>query len=185
MDDNIRRAALRATAKVALSFTVMACGGVAQVPSTNSDDAIADDPSQELTPPTDAYEAPVAVSYLPASPPEEELACNAPLPGEVTEADAEQLNCCTEHLETVFPSGGDWESWLESAAEPSAQACCNVVIAGVGFDWELIDQVGGDTVYACCEALGFPSSPACTPWGPPVPPAVDRLPQLVAARLVA
>ena len=34
--------------------------------------------------------------------------------------------------------------------------------------------------WVCCEALGFPQSLACTPWGPPAPPAMPATLRAVA-----
>ena len=38
--------------------------------------------------------------------------------------------------------------------------------------------------WACCEAQNWEPAPQCTPWGPPAPPAADRLLQARMARRV-
>jgi hypothetical protein len=183
-----RLAALRATAKVALSFTV-GCGGAVLVPEgdTNEEPRNPDPgtPGAKEIPARPAPAEPAPTATSPSEPvpvPAPELACDAPPPGEPVSGGEEQLACCADHLAPIVPSdknGWNWESWEKQKSAPDAQACCNVVLAHTNASqnpaW---DMVGWDTLSACCYALGNPSGPACTPWGPPVPPAVRVLPDL-------
>jgi hypothetical protein len=189
MDILIRRAALRATAKVALSLTVVGCG--ANVDSIDDEEAYSRDDGYATgkgddvgEPADDAPDGAVEDANDDADcSDEEELACGLgegdPSAIEEIALDDAQLLCCAELLEPLTPSWdeeGSWEAWQESQADPEVAGCCGVAVAHVNADYMKIEQVGWDTLNACCGAIGNPMGPACTPWGPPVPPAIDALP---------
>ena len=176
MDEKIRRAALRATAKVALAMTVVGCLGEVQVEADEANPEESDGPPEEEVTTTIAPPGP----QRPEPGVETELACEAPGPDDEVALDPEQLDCCNALLAPVLPSEPDaWPAWIEAAAAPDVQGCCRVELAHFEAD------PGGtvvpwDTVSPCCEALEFPVGVACTPWGPAVPPAVlGELPLLL------
>jgi hypothetical protein len=61
-----------------------------------------------------------------------------------------------------------------AAADPTIVACCNAII-------QHVNQKPADYTRAqieisqCCPLLANPFGAACTPWGPPVPPAMPAL----------
>lgn len=68
---------------------------------------------------------------------------------------AEVTSCCAAIVAHL-----DYEQGLRSSAEPDA------------LTW-MADQMAAAGVQgACCDVLGQPEGPTCTPWGPPTPPAM-------------
>jgi hypothetical protein len=162
---------LRATAKVALSMTIVGCA--AQVHLDPADE----DPTPEPETPASPDE-PTPIRAVALSP-NEELSCSAPAPGDEVTLDDEQLACCATAIADVAPpTGTTWDAWMASGMhDPEVQGCCSVLIAHADADWATVDEVSWDAFNACCIALDSQSG-ACTPWGPPVPPCVRRLPIL-------
>lgn len=91
---------------------------------------------------------------------------------------------CQEVLASAFPVPGDYQ-WEPVAQPADVVACCD----------EELSETKGHSKYRwdCCVAYdpdalsgeAAPPSPfagkhgmACTPWGPPVPPSMDRLARL-------
>ena len=181
MNDQTRRAALRATAKIALSLTVVGCASTVQLETANTDEPIEEGPTQverfDEAMPDDPI--PTTPAPTPAKTPDQ-LVCDAPHPGEEVAIDDAQLDCCIELLEPLIPSGevNSWEQWQQDAEDLSVMGCCAVAVSHVSADWNKSETVGWETLNSCCSidpALG----PACTPWGPPMPPVFDD--QLAAA----
>jgi len=172
MNHAIRRQALQTTAKVALSLTVLACGGTVEV----AQEAPAQtDPPPDPPEPIDEEQGERLPSQASFPEEEEPLACDAaPVGEEVTILDDEQLGCCLDQLEPVWPAEGPdgWEQWQETMQDEDVGACCNVVVAHAdqATTFDLFETLGWDKIQRCCEAAGSPVGPACTPWGPPVPP---------------
>lgn len=172
MHDDIRRRALQITAKVALSLTVFGCGGTVEVAS---EAPVTDDPPTEPPDPDDPGEEPR--DGRPERPTERPtdpaLACDAVPPGEpVTALDEDRLACCVDLLEPLWADEtvAGWEAWQQTKLDPDVAGCCNVVVAHVAASLEIAPAIGWSEVTQCCDAAGFPAGPACTPWGPPVPP---------------
>ena len=178
MDVLVRKLALRATAKVALGMTVVGCASTVAV--EKQDSSITDDPLP--------YEPPVALDeeqeqqeeetypvYLPPKP-GEELMCSAPPVGEEVALDDEQFQCCVDALIPITPHEGEgWDQWQDTMQDGEVQACCNVVAVHAEVDHQRIEELGWEKFNACCSSLDHPPG-ACTPWGPPVPPAITDLP---------
>ena len=179
MDESIRRAALRATAKVALAMTVMGCLGEVRVDSAGAQAGEGGD--QPATP--DPLEPGAGgTGGATATPDPEALACEAPYPDEAVILDSDQLGCCEDLLGPLLPAVGEqWDAWNEVSGELEVQGCCRVAVAHFDAD-PVASEVPWETLGPCCDAIGFPSGPACTPWGPAVPPAVlGELPMLGVA----
>jgi hypothetical protein len=180
MNDDIRRQALRATAKIALSLTVIGCGGTVDV--AGSSQTVTDEPNEPIEDPLEPQpnephpDGPDAIGEVTFPEQEEEaLVCDAPPVGdEVAILDGGKLDCCMDFLEPTWPepTAEGWEQWQTAMQDPDIGACCNVVTAHVGESAEPLADVTWDQFQNCCVATGF-AQVACTPWGPPVPPAWD------------
>jgi hypothetical protein len=80
---------------------------------------------------------------------------------------------CDDLLNAAFPTPGNYPG-TQIATTPQVQSCCHDLL--VGFESSIEGRVGSfEHRWDCCEnhgesneGIGF----ACTPWGPPVPPAM-------------
>jgi hypothetical protein len=74
---------------------------------------------------------------------------------------APSLADCQAHVQSVFVAKTTPQSEL-------TKECCQKVAESIGFEgtstWKERSQ--------CCSVLDWNSSIACTPWGPPMPPAM-------------
>jgi hypothetical protein len=62
------------------------------------------------------------------------------------------------------------------AADDATLDCCEDLIADIDETGEWpTEQAVQHGMQACCQALGWPGGLACTPWGPPAPPAMRAL----------
>lgn len=112
-----------------------------------------------------------------------ELACAAPASLDDAEArPREELDCCLGYMTERVPAGGTAglsEQELAALAEDASVVnCCTALIVGV--DARVISYVEAGRVRgACClDDLVAPQEELwrhtfCTPWGPPVPPALE------------
>jgi hypothetical protein len=179
MDRSVFRAALRASAKVALGAAFAGCGGMvgstadhAAQEATASDAAVADATRVDVNAQT--CDPPAPSSVLP-----EGLHADAAAGiGESTFA------CCVSLLEAVPPNDGGFEFPDAAIGNPEVQACCATVIARLDYDMRQTiaqpdastteqqdEQTAAPVRWACCQVT--PSEgPTCTPWGPPMPPAM-------------
>jgi len=159
MNRSVFRAALRASAKVALGAAFAGCGGM--VGST------AEHAAPEASAPVEAYATDAAQ--------ERARTCDPP-----------SFDCCVASLEAVPPDDGGFEFPDAAVGNPEVQACCATVIARLDSDMRAtIDQPDAAAVeqqdeqtaapvrWACCEAT-HAEGPTCTPWGPPMPPEMPR-----------
>ena len=165
MDTGIRRMALRNAAKVALGSLVMGCGGMIDT----TDDGAAPDAAHDA--PKDAVAKTDAATTL---------ACTGPVEADASGIDTTTFQCCLGVEDALI--GGQAPFEVDSGvvtSDPSAVNCCNAIIAHV-------DQVTTDynaasqALQLCCPALKYPPGIACTPWGPPTPPAMADVLQEVA-----
>jgi hypothetical protein len=105
--------------------------------------------------------------------------CGVPTTSEPasTESALEGKPCCDATLEAAFPNPPGPDSKPVTATK-EILACCTAELDTDGFEakhraqccYDLVDESGDG---------GWPNGPlaghvACTPWGPPVPPAFDR-----------
>ncbi len=155
MDRALRRTALRGAAKVAFGSLMVGCGGMI------------DTTDNVPTPPlSDAATKPSIGTPAGA------LACTGPVDVDASGVDETTFQCCLGVERALM---GDASPWSVDAgvvtSDPSGENCCNAIIAH-------IDQVtydysaGGTALQLCCSAVHHPMGPACTPWGPPTPPAM-------------
>jgi len=143
MTPETHRLALRAAAKLALS-ALLPLAPFAAVACGSAG-------SGEATTPTSASNELTSASDA-GTPKEVALYCAALAP------DASPRDCCDTELATA--SFGD-----DAGTDSLTLGCCDVLI-------HTQDPWASDKLGECCYALGTPHGPACTPWGPPVPPAM-------------
>jgi hypothetical protein len=164
--------ALRAAAKAALSMTVVGCGGATV--TTPTEDAGKTSASMAK----DAGMTPTVLEDSEAPPTtrdggDSRVAMGDPCPG-VSVGDAsvseDGFACCKSYLTPAADAA--FGSLGVDASAPFAAACCSAVI-------RYADTTDGAYASAdailpgCCESLDpEPIGRACTPWGPPVPPAM-------------
>jgi len=162
MEEQARRAALRAVAKIALGAGYLAsggCGGKLESPSSSADPFVA--------PPNDS--AITAVDANPGGEAGESLACLGSIStkGPASLVGDQALACCEAyvlaHPERPVDAGSH---------DPSLVNCCTAVVVRGRGDSKVRD--------VCCFGgiLGPPEQVwrtinYCAPWGPPVPPALD------------
>jgi hypothetical protein len=149
MDALIRRRALLAAAKVALSMSVFGCAAaVDQPPADENANAESDELRRHHV---DAGHTSCHDAGAPTAP-KTKAECKAYV--DAHEADA----------------GGGWADLPPGSAkrDPELAACCTTLIDG-GFNSDTYQEVS-----ACCQDMGDTKDLACTPWGPPAPPAVDE-----------
>ncbi len=176
--DDVHRAALRATAKVALTLTAFGCGGrVIAAP---------DEQNQGGEPPatTSGGGAPAVVVPSAGGAPNEggggdALACIPTSPGDPVSIDPAAFGCCVDYL------GAQPEaSWLTPG--DMLVGCCHEVVGQIDLDPSLQASVDPALVapvwpekdaLSCCDILGNPCSApcGCTVWGPPMPRGVRGL----------
>ena len=171
MNLTIRRLALRNAAKVALGTWVMGCGGtiaIGQEPDAGGDanktkkDAALD----AVVPEQDAA-----------------LACISKTDVDASDVTSDTFQCC---VATVSNAVGDASPWGDPNGpdaslvddNPAAANCCAAIIARIdhepdGGSVSNDYMAAGSALQWCCIALGEPAGAACTPWGPPTPPAME------------
>jgi hypothetical protein len=146
MRHDVHLAALRAAAKVAFSMALLN-GCAAEDPTEPSTQGAA---SQDLTGPSGSS-------------------------ANDTGADRSHANCA-EILSCAFP-GPDEYGTPPTPESSEVVACCDQALGG--------HNIGGAHRWACCAAYDPAEGKdhtgaskhvmACTPWGPPVPPSIERL----------
>jgi hypothetical protein len=95
-----------------------------------------------------------------------------------------QFDCCLAYLSAAEDASATRDAWAGAfGADPSAQNCCRVLIAkldqGDSANLSNYQRTLGPVRDTCCTSgLIAPVDTLyahilCTPWGPPVPPALD------------
>ncbi len=196
MKSSTRRRALDSAAKIALGCCLgavsSACGGLSQDggstratdldgsggPPAPSASATTEQPAPSASATTEpSPPAPTASATTePSPPPEPEpvLACLAAVNVEkgalTTTVGAEERACCESYVETAVNAGQVWTG-ENGQADPSVLNCCRLLAYVGNFDASVAHN-------ACCAVPGQLLSvedywaPYCSPWGPPVPPAL-------------
>ena len=166
----IRRLALKNAAKVAFGTFVVGCGGSIAI---GQDDAA-----------TDASRPKKDAAFMDSVVPEQDaaLACTGKTEVDASDVTSETFACCVAEVKSAT---GDASPWSDpngpdaSAVQDNAAAlnCCDVIIARIdnepdGGSVSSDYMAAGDALNWCCIALNYPMGSACTPWGPPTPPAM-------------
>lgn len=157
MKASTRSLALRAAAKAALSLSLAGCGGTlthGQDPEMGSSDM-------------DSGPANHAV-----------VAIGMPCTGLDGSADASvsaaTLACCNAFLAPSADAA--FGALAVDAGEPGVIGCCSAIVAYVDHSRSVDAWASEEAVLpGCCQHVDpRPIGPACTPWGPPVPPAMPE-----------
>jgi hypothetical protein len=189
MPDDVHRRALRATAKIALSLTVVGCGGRVEIPAPAGDDAgaggapVTSTPSPSTT--TGNGGAPVVQTTTGQGGAGGVMvaACEPTDPTAPVSLDPQSFGCCVDHLTNQTQAA--WQS-----PDEQTLGCCHEVVGQIDQDPSLLAQIDESLVapvwpddgsITCCEVLGNPCTMpcGCTVWGPPIPYRLPgRLPSL-------
>ncbi|MEO7095833.1 MAG: hypothetical protein ABI175_21415 [Polyangiales bacterium] len=174
--DEVRRRALQAASKVALTMSAAsifgACGGAmsSETPGATSDDAGPDQVTSDVAPK-------VADAAVDTAKPVPDAVVTATTCGPIVSdaATPEQLDCCAARVRETFPA-----EWAEPISEeptdvhPELAECCAQIVEA----YDGVHELGltFQQARACCYVLPAPwyshGGAACTPWGPPMPPAM-------------
>jgi hypothetical protein len=150
MTPDIQRAALRAAAKLALPAFLFACGSTASPPA-NDDSSTTSSSESDLSAATCSKKV--------------DRYCAAEHPYET------QVECCSDEVATAdFPKDPPFSTKPDPNVDALTRGCCTVLAQAADTDpstkWPR---------FSCCAAIGWDATGSCTPWGPPVPPAMKRL----------
>jgi hypothetical protein len=223
MDAVVFRAALRASAKVALTATLSSCGGALQTTSGEGPDALAD-----ATPVTTgdeaaqgdavagddavAWDATVDAVFADAIPEAsvfattEGGACTPPPVASLFPEDQHPgvrisdtlFDCCVAFLGSALrldggafqaTEAGDLRITDAEANDPTFAGCCAVTVYRLDMDYGVLDSGVRDSItlqeagistyptleYGCCYTVPGVNGLTCTPWGPPMPPAMPGI----------
>ncbi len=114
----------------------------------------------------------------------ETLACTGPVELDAGDVAQETFDCCLAEVKTVVGDAAPWDPNGPDASivanDPSAENCCHAILAridhepdGGSFSNDYMAAAQGQVLQWCCKASNNLMSPACTPWGPPTPPAME------------
>jgi hypothetical protein len=160
MRSDVHSAALRAAAKVA--FSVAFIGGCAAQSAEGEDPATADGAGTGA--------ATTAEADLSAKKAKKHSGKATAAPGcHHADASVPKLSC-DQVINAAFPTEGDYPG-VKKSVSAEVQTCCAELLGGDGglatHRWDCCANLPADTSGM---SIGF----ACTPWGPPVPPAMKR-----------
>jgi hypothetical protein len=161
MDRETRRAALSVAAKVALSMTLLGCEHAA----TPGHAEVADPGGGA------GDHGSGAVDHGGGAAKKADPSCKTPPPN--TAVDPAVFTCCIDYLAPYAPDGGH-ELTAPASKLPEVKACCAAVIDAVTQHTENYSRVPPGEKNGCCTLLDHPPTLLCTPWGPPVPPAMPE-----------
>jgi hypothetical protein len=178
MDRLTRHAALAAAAKVALSMSALGCASstvieaAAGTGSTGHGGATGGAMTGTTTSTASGGATTTASSAGGAGGTGgSSTVCGAPPPDADASVGSAVMECCVAFLEPYAPEAGG--SFDPSAAnDPRVADCCQAIVAHVDQNYQDAVKVPYQEMGACCTLLKYPLGLACTPWGPPVPPAM-------------
>jgi hypothetical protein len=179
MHPSTRHVALRAAAKVTLSAAILGCGGATEAVTVDASDG--DATPVRVTTHQDAAAARDALAALdaqatPDAPDAPALACPGAVADPTATVAASTFACCTSFLEGSLLTADSGVLAVDPSL-PTTLPCCAAAVAYVDGAPSAFGSVAGPVLASCCHELatvdaGPPVGPACTPWGPPVPPAM-------------
>ncbi len=180
--------ALRAAAKVAFGAAfvgaVPGCGG--RFEGDGSPGRVPGQPAPSFSGVAGASETPPlsAAGGAPETPPESGLRCLsevalAQYPDLSTPVSASEAACCVAYDDAQITAAGDAGPSGALGADLSFVNCCKAIISGFGSGAIAYADVSGPVRDVCCSSgIVAPRDELwpqafCSPWGPPVPPALS------------
>jgi hypothetical protein len=159
---------------------MMGCGGAIEI--GQEPDAAPDANKGKKDAATTTVDAALVDAVVP--PVDAALACTGPTDVDASDVSEDTFQCC---IAEVKAATGDASPWTDPNGpdastvqnNPAALNCCDVIVARIdnepdggsmGADY----GAAGEALGWCCIALNNPMGTACTPWGPPTPPAMPE-----------
>jgi hypothetical protein len=178
MDRLTRHAALSAAAKVALSMSALGCASTVIERAAGTGSTGQGGASSGATAGTTITGTASAGTTTTASSAAgaggaggSSTVCDAPPSGADASVGSAVFDCCVAFLEPdASLPGGSFDP--SAANDPRVVDCCQAIVAHVDQNYSDYSKVPYQELGACCTLLNNPVGPACTPWGPPVPPAM-------------
>lgn len=184
MHRHVHLAALHATARVALAATALGCSA-SSTPSESRGSAapVSTQPASPYVPGSAVPargDASAASSHYAQKTADAADVRDARVEGDLTD------DACAALVKATYAEAGAFNWWRPSSppgigpdgkpASAEVVSCCDQLLrprADGGLDWD-VHGVRAE----CCAIAGseVDSHPACTPWGPPMPPAMDTNP---------
>jgi hypothetical protein len=186
MQGLIRQLLLPATAMVALSASIAACGGLvasfaephgAPPPADGGDTSLDAGTAREASAPdakgdrVDVAEATMSMdaSAVPDAG-DDAATCDAPPPGTDAGVSEETFMCCVSAVHAILGGDSTFVGTNQLLSAPATLACCNAIIlridqdeAAMSPDFEADTSAGsGAPTGICCERMNpMPTGPAC------------------------
>jgi hypothetical protein len=162
VDALVRKKALRHAAKVAFGTMIVGCGGN----ETTTTDAAADVKSGDVQMMDVMADALADVTADSASDvaTDASLMCTQEVALDAS-IDENTFQCCLGVVEQI--TGDSGFTIADAGGNPSIDNCCVAIVAHVDTMGDY--SAAEPTLGTCCNIVGNPMGPACTPWGPPMP----------------
>lgn len=183
--NEIVRRALQGAAKVAFSAALVGCGGITVVPNPDGEGGQGGEGATASTTGVTTVGTTASTTAATTIAATSVASTTSTGPGggvcgvESMPPYADGVvDCCTSMLITTFPPDGPVDP-RPTMGSPDLVACCDVGL--YVYDNDLMSQeptspIPWMSVYPCCQIEGVhitePFSVACSPWGPPPPPAM-------------
>ena len=178
MLSDIQRAALRAAAKLAFSATIIGCGGGTAVEPAN-------EPSTDEKTPVATTESTDDALRVRHPRRDAGVKLDTGVEGDTGHAPTcgyypSQACLCKQVVADAFPDGGTppprWSPDPAPNMPPEVTSCCTLLAHEADVRAQSHDPNGWDWAErdTCCGVIGWNAAATCTPWGPPVPPAMRR-----------
>jgi hypothetical protein len=176
----VRRLALLGAAKVAFSATLVGCGGIVVYESASGSGTTGGAGGSEMKPvpwttvasTTSSEATTVATTTATTSTGTNVGQCEVPASAPYSDT---TVACCDALVDAEFPT---WSPPVQDPT-PDLVACCDVVLTEASAkEMTTAASSGSGVPYVaiaqCCQVPGVSPTPQplCTPWGPPVPPAM-------------
>lgn len=185
MNESTKRRALIAASKVTLSTLIAGAGAGAAllgaIACGDDESAVALNERNGTEPTTEqGGSAQTGEGSRPATPPQAPPVTAPPKAPPAAAAACVDVTCCTALVGPLLSEEDAWVWEEEKVAAvrtklgPDGLACCRVLVEVTN---ERFDGWRSEDHWACCSALtndvNDAVASACTPWGPPTPPAFD------------
>ena len=178
MERRVFEAALRAAAKITFGTSLLGCGGVVTIdPSDGETDETAPALGGYGPLPSDGGYAPSGEGYAPSNggggeggSVEVPVCAQPPAPPAGWAVyDQGTFDCCVERIDAFEPDG------MPEGVDEEVGACCSQILSenynAIWSNEPLVHPAPQPVIDACC--IYAHGNVGCSPWGPPVPVAMD------------